>query len=318
MTLVLPKGQASQGEVRLFAFGQEEPVDRARTETGAIDLLELFPKTLASDLRVLFAQAYVIRPPSFEQGESAGAGEARPEAVGPSVVLQPMLTPAYAPRSDREGVPMFAEPAKTQRVRSGLIAYVDKHVVFETMSPAGVRGTMVFALRPDAAPNTVRHFRELVEGGLYTDIRVHRAASLGAQPEPDLIQFGDPSIVRTNTAKDPGTGGPGFMIDLEPHTLNHDFGVMSFARGDDPNSAGSQVVITLNRERGALLDGKHAAFAQLIDGADTLARLGATPVDVNSRTLDAPTIVSARLIDAPPFPKRPAPVVDPARRPTPR
>jgi cyclophilin family peptidyl-prolyl cis-trans isomerase len=169
------------------------------------------------------------------------------------------------------------------------------------------KGRIVVELRPDVAPNTCRHFRDLVAGGLYTDVIVHRIASLAGRPEADIIQTGDPNGT--------GQGGCGLSLDLEPSTLPHGFGVVSMARFQDPNSASSQFMIGLNREGTAYLDRKYAAFGVVIAGADVLRAIAASPVGSDNRPSDPPAIRSAKLIDAAPAGEGPGPEADPLRRP---
>jgi len=93
-------------------------------------------------------------------------------------------------------------------------------------------------LFPEDAPNTVYRFLELVESGYYDGMIFHRII------EGFMIQTGDPNT------KDPeidrslwGTGGPGYVIEEEFNTLQHDRGIVSMARATDPDSAGSQFFI---------------------------------------------------------------------------
>jgi len=170
------------------------------------------------------------------------------------------------------------------------------------------KGELKFALRPDVAPTTVWFFSHLVEGGLYTDVEFHKVASLTAGSAPDFVQSGDP----TGT----GLGGAGFLIDLEDSPLRHEFGVISLARASDPNSASSQFFISLGGAGAATLDGKYAAFGQIVSGADVLRAIAATPVGPDNRPLQPPKILSARLVDAPPLGDGPPPQRDPlAERP---
>ena len=55
------------------------------------------------------------------------------------------------------------------------------------------KGKLVFALHPEAAPNSVANFRELVSKEFYDATPVHRIASLTGRTLPDIIQFGDPT-----------------------------------------------------------------------------------------------------------------------------
>lgn len=330
-------------QVRLLAAGTGEELARGAVEApeaegpAEVDLARVLPRLWGMEAgRVMYAQAY--------------SGD---EPIGAPVVLQPMVTPAYAARVDRDGAPAFVVPTGRARAFTGYRAYVDRLVVMETD-----KGPLTIALRPDAAPNAAWAFRELVDGGFYTDIRVHRVASLSGRAEADVIQFGDPSVRGTpalsaieskpattggsrpaekppvkagepgsSTGGTGGLGGAGFYVDLEPSPLKHDFGVISLARGADPNSGSSQVVIALGRERCASMDGRYAAFAEVVGemegaggsaGAATLMAIAHTPVDADYRTITPPVIRSARLVDAPPYPKRAGRVVDPRTRPVER
>lgn len=333
--------EGAANQVRLFGAGEGREIARAKCEPGTIDLARAFPMLWdANGAHVQYVQAY--------RGD---------EPIGPALVLQPMVTPAYAPRVDRDGAPAFMAPSGRGRVFTGYRAYVDRQIVLETS-----KGAITIALRPEAAPNTAWAVRELAAGGFYTDILVHRVASLGGQAEPDVIQFGDPSAVlegkgaeketesnlstasssgakvdeaevlagtgakpvKAASASPPakvlsgGLGGAGFLVDLEQSTLRNDFGVVSMARGSDPNSGSSQIVIALNRSRCAAMDGRYAAFGEVVGGAEALMALAHTPVDFDYRPLDPPVIKSARLVDAPPYPKRPGRVADPRTQPVER
>src|SRR5262249_31190929 len=159
------------------------------------------------------------------------------------------------------------------RVYSGIRAYIDKTVVLETSN-----GMITIGLRPDMAPNTCWSFRRLVEDGLYTDVIVHRIASLAGKKQPDIIQTGDPNGT--------GQGGPGYFIDLEPSKLPHDFGVVSSARFSDPNSGGSQFMICLNREGTAYMDGRYTSFGVVLEvdkSAEVVRSIAASPVGADNR-----------------------------------
>lgn len=89
-------------------------------------------------------------------------------------------------------------------------------------------------MEPTVAPNTVANFIALVKDGFYDGLIFHRVI-------PDfMIQGGDP--------KGNGTGGPDYSIDGEftsngfENNMKHERGVISMARSDDPNSAGSQLI----------------------------------------------------------------------------
>lgn len=105
-------------------------------------------------------------------------------------------------------------------------------------------------LDEDQAPITVENFVELVQDGFYDGLTFHRI-------EPGfVIQGGDPL--------GNGTGGPGHTIKGEfkangvNNTISHERGIISMARAQDYDSAGSQFFITL--DDATFLDGQYAAF----------------------------------------------------------
>lgn len=273
----LPEGASGELSVRLYAPGTAEAVATQSVAAGAIDMASLFPQIWKSaQPRVMYAQLY--------------AGET---GVGAPVVLQPLVDGATAVLSGRD-----IQWVPGSGPMSGVRAYADKHVVLETTA-----GEIELRLRPDEAPNTVWNFRTLVEGGFYTDILFHRIVAKLPTGNPFVIQVGDP----TGT----GGGGPGYSFDLEQSKLPHDFGVISMARENDPNTNGSQVFLCLSREGTSFLDGRYCAFGQTVKGAEAIEAIAATPTKQGDRPADeakGPRIKSARLVDAPPYGTGPAPV----------
>lgn len=223
--------------------------------------------------------------------------------LGPPVVVQPMWTPVRAilvdPATGRPSEGPGAAPAfeddlgtgagtgeRPGRVFTGLRLYVHKVVVFESSE-----GVMAFRLRPDHAPNTAFNLLHLVEGGFFTDVIVHRVVARLPDGRPFVVQFGDPS--------GEGAGGPGYHLDLERSGLAHDFGVLSMARGQDPNSNGSQVFVGLSRDGTSFLDGRYTSFAELVEGASVLRAIAAVDVAEGGRPVTPPVIVRAYTRDAP-------------------
>src|SRR6516165_5569082 len=98
-------------------------------------------------------------------------------------------------------------------------------------------GEMVVEFWPDVAPKTVENFKTLAKKGFYDGTCFHRVI------KGFMIQGGDP------LTKDPskedlwGTGGPGYQIKAEFNDRSHTRGVLSMARSNDPDSAGSQFFI---------------------------------------------------------------------------
>ena len=115
-------------------------------------------------------------------------------------------------------------------------------------------------LYPEVAPNTVNNFISLVKKGFYDGLIFHRIIA------GFMIQGGDP--------EGSGMGGPGYSIKGEfningfQNDLKHTKGVLSMARAQHPDSAGSQFFIM--HENAPHLDGQYAAFGMLTEGVDVL------------------------------------------------
>ena len=146
-------------------------------------------------------------------------------------------------------------------------------------------GVMTGELYPDIAPESVGNFISLANGGFYDGLIFHRCIP------GFMIQGGCP--------KGTGTGGPGYCIKGEfklngvKNNLSHKRGVVSMARAQSPNSAGSQFFIM--HEDGEFLDGQYAAFGQVLEGMDVVDKIAATKTDGNDRPLTEQKIASIRV-----------------------
>ncbi len=126
-------------------------------------------------------------------------------------------------------------------------------------------GNMTFELYRDVAPAHVDSFLARTRDGFYNGTIFHRII------DNFMIQGGDP--------QGNGMGGAGYTLKAEFSNLPHQEGTLSMARATDPNSASSQFFIVLARNRAtAGLDGKYTVFGQLLEGFDTLHKLGSVPV----------------------------------------
>jgi len=116
-------------------------------------------------------------------------------------------------------------------------------------------GSFLIELFPEDAPNTVDRFLKLVESGYYDGTVFHRIIP------GFMIQGGDPNTKGSDRSFW-GQGDPGYTINEEFNTIQHDRGIVSMARGSDPNSAGSQFFIV--HQDSNFLDGEYTAFGRLI------------------------------------------------------
>ena len=81
-----------------------------------------------------------------------------------------------------------------------------------------------------------------------------------------MIQTGDPNTIGPDSDRSHmwGQGGPGYNINEEFNTLQHDRGIVSMARSNHPDSAGSQFFI-MHKDNNQL-DGKYTVFGRLVPG----------------------------------------------------
>ena len=147
-------------------------------------------------------------------------------------------------------------------------------------------GEMVVQFWADAAPNTIDNFKKLARQGFYDGTIFHRIV------KDFMIQGGDPNSKDPAKENSYGEGGPGYNIKGEFNDHGHDRGVISMARGPDPDSAGSQFFICLASVH--RLDHQYTTFGKLIKGDDVLEKIGDTPVTKNS--MGEPSKPTKRLV----------------------
>ncbi|BEP29220.1 peptidylprolyl isomerase [Helicovermis profundi] len=135
---------------------------------------------------------------------------------------------------------------------------------------------IVIDLYPEKAPNTVNNFISLINSGFYDGLTFHRVI------EKFMIQGGDPDAT--------GGGGPGYSIAGEflengfDNDLSHVRGVISMARTNDPNSAGSQFFIM--QQSSKQLNGKYAAFGMVRKGIEFVDEIAASKVDRHDKPIE--------------------------------
>lgn len=134
-------------------------------------------------------------------------------------------------------------------------------------------GKIQLELYPETAPQSVRNFISLIGKHFYDGKIFHRVIP------GFMIQGGCPEGT--------GMGGPGYHIKGEflyngvDNKLKHKRGVLSMARAQSPNSAGSQFFIM--HEDAPHLDGQYAAFGKVISGMEVVDEIAATPTDFRDK-----------------------------------
>jgi cyclophilin family peptidyl-prolyl cis-trans isomerase len=295
----------------------------AEVHPGRVDLADAFPTILGD--KAAGSVIWSLERAAFLQMLD------HDQPVGPSLVLQPMFTrmvpqtqvtrrasgslyskiigwveenhlppltlpapPATAPATGTappasQPAPPATDTPPAKPLCSGLRIWPDADVILHT-----TKGDIRIGLRPDQAPNTAWNFLELSRGGFYRDITFHRIVPFTANGDPFVIQAGDPTAT--------GDGGPGFWLPIEDSHLPHDFGVISMARNDDPDSNGSQFFICLSREGTARLDGQYCSFGYAVTGAKVIKAIASVELAnvAEGRAVNPPVIKDAELIPAPP------------------
>lgn len=136
-------------------------------------------------------------------------------------------------------------------------------------------GSIVAELYPEQAPQSVFNFISLIHKGFYDGLTFHRIIP------GFMIQGGCPDGT--------GMGGPGYCIKGEflfnrvDNPIKHKRGVLSMARSQSPNSAGSQFFIM--HADAKHLDGQYAAFGKVTEGMDVVDQIATTKTDRNDRPL---------------------------------
>ena len=134
-------------------------------------------------------------------------------------------------------------------------------------------GKISLELLHELAPEHVRNFIKLTEEGFYDATLFHRVIP------GFMIQGGDPNTKDVNLKILWGMGGPGYNIKAEFNSRSHLRGIVSMARSQDPNSAGSQFFIVTSDS--TFLDREYTVFGQVIDGMDVADKIVNLPRDQN-------------------------------------
>ena len=139
-------------------------------------------------------------------------------------------------------------------------------------------GDIEVELYSDSAPKTVENFKDLTKKGFYDGLIFHRIVP------GFVIQGGDPYTRNTTNRRRWGTGGPGWNIKAELNKNTHTRGVLSMARSQDPNSAGSQFFIVLKDSN--FLDGQYTIFGKVKSGMEAVDKIATLKTDDADAPID--------------------------------
>lgn len=236
------------------AKGENEPLKLTKKHP-AILLVMLF-------LLVIVAAGCGAKPGTSNSSSAAGNNAASTASPSPQETEAPAESTAPSNNAGSTGLPSdtASHPVVTIEMSNG--------------------GIIKAELYPEVAPNTVNNFISLIQKGFYDGTIFHRVIP------GFMIQGGDPDGT--------GMGGPGYGIAGEfsgngfTNNLLHTKGVLSMARSQDPNSAGSQFFIMT--DDAPHLDGSYAAFGKVTEGMDVVDAIVNLPRDGNDRPKDPPVM----------------------------
>lgn len=178
-------------------------------------------------------------------------------------------------------------------INSSFAQSEDKLVILETS-----QGNIVIELFPEDAPNHVNNFINLTESGFYDGVLFHRIIP------GFMIQGGDPNT-KTEDTSTWGTGGPSHSVNAEFNDIKHNRGIVSMARSQNPDSAGSQFFIV--HQDSNFLDQQYTVFGRIVteDSFETLDKIASVetgqrdiPVDIDKvKIIKATTITRSEIPD---------------------
>ena len=138
-------------------------------------------------------------------------------------------------------------------------------------------GDIVLRFYPDVAPNHVKNFLDLAGKKLYDGTTFHRVIP------GFMIQGGDPNSKNPDRASH-GMGGPGHRVKAEFNSKPHTRGVLSMARSNEPDSAGSQFFICVADAH--FLDWQYTAFGEVVNGMDVADKIVSVKRDGRDNPLE--------------------------------
>ena len=155
------------------------------------------------------------------------------------------------------------------------IQLIEKKAAAQSSAPHAILktkfGEMEIVLFPELAPKHVESFVNLSKKGFYNGTIFHRVIP------GFMIQGGDPYTKDPSKRDQYGTGGPGYTLPAEFSKVAHERGILSAARTADPNSAGSQFFIMV--DKAPHLDGQYTVFGEVIKGMEVADMIVKQPRD---------------------------------------
>lgn len=155
------------------------------------------------------------------------------------------------------------------------------------------QGSITVRFFAEISPGHAKNFIEHSKSGLYTGTLFHRVIP------GFMIQGGDPNSKDDNPNND-GMGGysyngEGIMLDAEFNDIPHTRGILSMARSQDVNSAGSQFFVM--HAAYPSLDGKYTVFGEVIDGIEVVDFIANAPKNNRDRPNEDQKILDVQVLE---------------------
>ncbi len=151
------------------------------------------------------------------------------------------------------------------------------HATIKVTMKGEPQGEIVLKFYPDVAPGHVKNFIKLAQEKFYDGTTFHRVIP------GFMIQGGDPNSKQPDRSMH-GMGGPGHRVKAEFNSKPHKRGVLSMARANDPDSAGSQFFICVADAN--FLDWQYTAFGEVVSGMDLADKIVAVKRDGRDNPLE--------------------------------
>jgi cyclophilin family peptidyl-prolyl cis-trans isomerase len=149
-------------------------------------------------------------------------------------------------------------------------------------------GDIELELQNDIAPGHVKNFKKLAAKGFYDGTTFHRVIP------GFMIQGGDPNT-KSDDRSNHGMGGPGYTIKAEFSSTPHTRGVLSMARSQDPDSAGSQFFVVVKDS--SFLDNQYTVFGRVTKGMEVVDKIVSVPRDSKDNPDEKVEMKSVKMIN---------------------
>ena len=149
-------------------------------------------------------------------------------------------------------------------------------------------GDIELELQNDIAPGHVKNFKDLAGKGFYDGTTFHRVIP------GFMIQGGDPNT-KSDDRSTHGMGGPGYTIKAEFNSTPHTRGVLSMARSQDPDSAGSQFFVVVKDS--SFLDNQYTVFGRVTKGMEVVDKIVSVPRDSKDNPDEKVEVKSVKMIN---------------------